>query len=123
MRILAFDQGHTTGIACLSTGQVQLAICIPGIWLMNLPTIEQIIDWTSPGKIVIEKLPSQRTDALTSQISHKILECAKVKGIEVAQIPPGIWKPVVKIRGRLPAPYLQHVKDAVGMAWYCENLA
>jgi hypothetical protein len=119
MRILALDPGHTTGVAVLGEeGEVEISMTIRGtIFLQRSGFIQDLVDIAKPETILIEALPTNFVDPLTSEVFHAIHRgfVSHCPFSSILVINPGQWKNMVQ-RVEIPG---QHARDAATMAkWY-----
>lgn len=119
MRILAFDPGHTTGIAFVNGGVVEMVTTINHAYVVY-PYTFLLCEHLLPDVVAIETAPNGRlADPITTQLITSLESYAKQYGIRVCRISPGLWKPVS------PKPdksWAIHGADAVGLALYAERV-
>lgn len=114
--LLAFDPGHTVGVAAISSvGELVLAMTVPWETVNRLQFFPSLQKLVNPVMVLVENVPPLRPDKITASLQRDIVRWYTVAGIKVVQIDPSWWKPMIK-REPLSG---THMTDAYTMArWY-----
>lgn len=119
MRILAFDPGHTTGIAFVDNSETRLVTVVAAQYMTDAFVLGLLNNF-NPDLAVIEGIPSQDGESITVKLFHSLQYIMKNAGVTVQVVQPGIWKPVS------PKPDLKwaiHGADALGLARYAARIS
>lgn len=110
---IAFDPGHTTGIAVSQDSRVILVTAVNHA--IALPTIEALLSAYHPAEAVVEGIPRTGTEAITARLFHGICFLLEAKKIPYKVVLPGTWKPM---RKRVPPAWEPHLRDAAELLGY-----
>jgi len=111
---LAFDPGHTTGVAA-SFGSRIIFTCTVSHDYLAVDFLEQLLVNFRPSQVIVEEIPPNNPDKITRSMYMLITKYYEHRGIEVITVMPGIWKPV---RKKLDSFWSEHIKDATGLIFY-----
>ena len=119
MRVLAFDPGHTTGIAFVVDYQPKMVMIIDN-HLLTDQYIVNLYELFLPDVVAIETAPNHvLADRLTKILVDQIDRNVQKTGCRVCRIPPGLWKPV---SSKPDKSWAIHGADALGLALYTERV-
>jgi hypothetical protein len=118
-RVLSFDPGHTTGIACYGEeGELEFATTVESEPMAARYFLSSLVRMAQPDIVLVEEIPLQRRDAITTANYYYLTHWFSVAGYDVETILPGQWKGMTK-RVEIPG---QHARDAATMAkWWIEK--
>lgn len=116
MRILSFDPGHSTGVACIDeTGEWRFGMTVDIQGLEGKDFFRYLTGMARPDVVVVEEPPKFARDDIMLRAYGLIKQYFTTAGYPVETVNPGQWKGMVtrdKISGA-------HQNDAAGMGqWY-----
>jgi hypothetical protein len=114
--IACIDPGENTGIVVFDLAKHQVILSSA----VSIDECDKLLDCFSIDSLILEKKPAHDTWSDQLRSGYFLLQkWARIKGIPIHLITPGIWKPIAKANSwKSKSCKTQHEKDCMNMLRY-----